>query len=101
MKVLKEFLTRFHNAGLKASLSKCSFGLRSCEYLGFILNETGFSVSPERIEALLNAPIPTNSTKLKGFLGSLVMIRRFSSEFAELLAPLNACSKPDKFDWGG
>ena len=64
------------------------------------MNDNEISVAPERIQSLLNALSTVQATELKVFLGSLVMIRCCFSEWAELLAPLNECSYPDKVEKG-
>ena len=48
---------RKHNLFLKAS--KCAFGFKEREFVGKVVSEAGLKVSQQRIQAVLNFPLPT------------------------------------------
>ena len=48
---------RKHNLFLKAS--KCAFGFKEREFVGKVVSEAGLKVSQQKIQAVLNFPLPT------------------------------------------
>ena len=65
--VFKRF--RKHNLFLKAS--KCSFGFKELEFVGKVVSEAGLKISQQKIQAVLDSPLPTVGKQLKGFLGTV------------------------------
>ena len=54
---------------LKLKAKKCRFGLKRIEYVGRVIDKDGLSMSKEKIETVLNFPLPKVVTALRGFLG--------------------------------
>ena len=73
---LDSVLGRFrkHNLFLKAS--KCSFGFKELELVGKVVSEAGLKVSQQKIQAVLDFPLPTVGKQLKSFLGTVVALYR-------------------------
>ena len=65
--VFKRF--RKHNLFLKAS--KCSFGFKELEFVGKVVSEAGLKISQQKIQAVLDFPLPTVGKQLKSFLFDL------------------------------
>ena len=63
--VLDEALTKLSEAGLKIRKVKCTFAKDSAEFLGYKITFEDISFSEDRIQALLNAPRPTNGSKIR------------------------------------
>ena len=55
---LEELFRRLSSAGLTISTSKCVFGQKSIEYLGYNINSSGISPIPRKIAAIHNFPPP-------------------------------------------
>jgi len=103
MKREEALLERLSNLGFALNLanSKSRFGEREIRYLGFRVSGGGISPLPERVEALHNAPPPTNVTELKSFLGHLTFYDRFCKNRASVAAPLyELLKKQVPFVWG-
>ncbi len=49
-------LSRLHNEGLKAKLSKCAFLKKEGHYLGHVLSSEGVSTDPGKVEAVAHWP---------------------------------------------
>ena len=69
---------------------KCEFLLPSVEYLGHHISEEGISVLPNKVEATVTAPTPTNITQLRSFLGLINYYGKFIPNLSTTLHPLNA-----------
>ena len=75
-------------AGLKLRQDKCSFMSPSVTYLGYKIDAEGLHPLPEKIEAIVEAPSPTNVTQLKSYLGLLSYYSRFLPNLTFTLSPL-------------
>ena len=79
-----------YEAGLKLKLAKCSFAQAKVRLLGHVVDKSGISVDPGKVEVIRNAPIPTTPTQLRGFLGLASCYRRVIYKFADIAAVLHA-----------
>jgi hypothetical protein len=94
-----EILSIMEEQSLYAKESKCEFGMTKVLYLGHIIGAQGVQVHQEKIQAILDCPIPKTLTKLKGFLGICSYYRRFVKGFSQLCAPLIDLTKKGAFKW--
>lgn len=82
------------------SRNKCQFFCKSIEYLGYVLSKQGLSTSPSKIDAIVNAPTPTNETQLKAFLGLVNYYSKFVPSMSTMASPLyNLLRKDTPFIW--
>ncbi|KAI5746646.1 hypothetical protein M8J77_005896 [Diaphorina citri] len=85
---------------LTLTKDKCVFFKPSISYLGHVINEHGLLKSNDKIEAIQDAPSPTNQKELKSFLGLLNYYHKFILQLATKISPLNALlRKYQKFQW--
>ncbi len=68
---------RFRARGVIIKPSKCVLGASSIEYLGFRIDEHGYSLCEGRLEALTNLRMPTTATELRSFIGLVNCFRDF------------------------
>lgn len=92
---LNKVLERLIKSNLKVQLDKCEFLKKECEFLGHIVTQDGIKPNPNKIEKILDWPIPKTTTQIKGFLGILGYYRKFIRDFAKLTKPLTKCLKKD------
>ena len=59
---------------------KCTFGLTVGKLLGFLVSDKGIEVDPSKIKAILEMPPPKCEKEIKGFLGRLQYISRFTAK---------------------
>ena len=86
---LVHVLGRLEQAGLKAKLAKCLFMSEEVPYMGYLVNEKGQCPIPEKTNALLHAPAPTNVSEVKSYLGMLNYYGRFLPDLSTVLEPIH------------
>ena len=97
--LLERVFKRLESVGLRIRLEKCVFLQGAIEYLGYYISGGNIEISSDRIQALIDAPAPTNGSEVRGFLGGLVMLRRFDPRIADKTYFMN--SLINAFNWGG
>lgn len=99
-RILKEVLVRLGKANLRLSLDKCQLCRSELKYLGYVVNEQGIHVDPDKVSAILELSAPTNVKEVRRILGMASWYRRFIRNFAALTEPLtNLLRKSVKFRW--
>ena len=99
---LERVLTKLDEAGLHLKMSKCSFMSVSVEYLGHRIDDQGLHPTQAKVQAVKEAPVPTDVTKLKSFLGLINYYWKFLPDLSSVLAPLNELlQKGGKWNWTG
>ena len=80
--------TRLAEYGVVINPSKCQLGVSSLHFLGHVVDHTGISPLPDKVEAIQALPPPTSLRKLREFLGLINFYRRFVPRCADLMQPL-------------
>lgn len=92
-----EALSKFN---VKVRDDKCVFLRESVEYLGHVVTEKGIEPKRVKMQAIFDAPSPTDDTTLKAYLGLLNFYSRFIPNLSSKLTPLyNLLAKDKKFEW--
>ena len=100
MATLEAVLARLQQHGFRLRKDKCKFLTPAVDYLGHIVNAEGVQATPEKVEAICQAPAPTNVTELHSLLGLVNYYGRFVPNLATILHPLNSLLKTDvKWNW--
>ncbi|XP_064463655.1 uncharacterized protein K02A2.6-like [Ornithodoros turicata] len=86
---LTAVLQRLRQARLKAKRAKCIFGVQELEFLGHIVNAEGVRPSHSKIQAIADAPPPTNKAQLQSFLGMLAFYCKFIKDRATIAESLH------------
>lgn len=89
IKTIVSVLKRLREHNLTAKPSKCRFGFKSIEYLGFILDGNYLHPKLDKIEAILNLPPPCTKKTLRSFLGLISFYRMFIPQAASLTSSLS------------
>ena len=108
---LEAVFEKLAKAGLKLKPSKCEFFKKRIKYLGHIVSEEGVSTDPQKVEAVLNWPVPRTVYDVRAFLGFVGYYRRFIKGFSKAALPLRKLliglesqgkksAKQTPVDWG-
>ncbi|CAA0816690.1 Unknown protein, partial [Striga hermonthica] len=86
--------------GMKLNPAKCSFGVRSGKFLGYLVTKRGIEVNPEKVRAVMKMKSPTNVKEVHILVGRIAGLSRFISKVAEKSGPLfKTLKKSAKFQW--
>ncbi|UYV74293.1 hypothetical protein LAZ67_11002900, partial [Cordylochernes scorpioides] len=97
---LREVLERIRSAKLTLKPSKCEFGRREVEFLGYVISTGGLKPGPRKIKAIEEFPEPKNVHDIRRFLGLANFFRRFVKDFARKAEPLSRLTKKgSQFEW--
>ncbi|BET00273.1 multicellular organismal development [Nesidiocoris tenuis] len=100
LNILEKVFQRLLAAGLVINREKCSFCRPELKYLGYIVDEYGLRVDPDKVTAILNIPRPRTPKEVRQFCGTCSWYRRFVRDFSTRIAPLhNLLKKGQKFNW--
>ncbi|XP_015118528.1 uncharacterized protein LOC107042140 [Diachasma alloeum] len=100
LSMLEEVLRRLKDAQLVINREKSEFCCSQVKYLGFLVNSAGLQIDPEKVEAVLQYPVPQNLKQLRRFLGMASWYRRFIPGFATVAEPLTRLMKKSQaWEW--
>lgn len=100
LKVLEEVARRLRAANLTISAEKSKFCRKEIKYLGYVLNEKGWQADNDKIECIVQFPVPECRKDVQRFIGLCNWYRRFIEDFARIAAPLTELTKvKTKFRW--
>ncbi|XP_075088549.1 uncharacterized protein LOC142170516 [Nicotiana tabacum] len=88
---------RSHTLFIKQS--KCAFGVTQIHYLGHIISGHGVSMDNQKVQGVLDWPLPSSIKGLRGFLGLTGYYRRFIKGYGIIARPLTDLLKKGNFQW--
>ena len=72
---------------LRLNTSKCSFGVGSGKFLGYMVTHKGIEVNPDQIKAINNLQSPRNPKEKQKLAGMAAALNRFISRSADRCRP--------------
>ena len=85
---------------LRLNASKCSFGVGSGKFLGYMVTHRGIEVSPDQIRAINNMQPPWNPKEVQKLTGMIAALNRFISRLADRCRPFFLLlNKWKRFEW--
>ena len=85
---------------LRLNTSKCSFGVGSGKFLGYMVTHRGIEVSPDQIKAINSLQTPRNPKEVQKLTGMVVALNRFISRSADRCRPFYLLMNKWKgFEW--
>ncbi|XP_010419143.1 PREDICTED: uncharacterized protein LOC104704812 [Camelina sativa] len=92
------------NAGATYSMKlnpvKCTFGVTSGEFLGYLVTKRGIEANPKQISAIINLPSPRNTREVQRLTGRIAALNRFISRSTDKCLPFYQLLRGNKrFEW--
>jgi hypothetical protein len=87
---LKRFFLKCRRYSLSLNPKKLLFSMQEGKLLGHIVSAEGVRIDPGRVEALQTLSLPRSKKEVQAFLGKINFLRRFVSNFAELVKHITA-----------
>ena len=72
---------------LRLNASKCSFGVGSSKFLGYMVTHRGIEVNLDQIKAITNMRTPRNPKEVQKLIGMAATLNRFISRSADRCRP--------------
>ena len=80
--------------------SKCSFGVGSGKFLGYMVTNRGIEVNPDQIKAISDLKPPQNAKEVQKLIGMIAALNRFISKSADRCRPFYLLiNKWKGFEW--
>ncbi|XP_013608052.1 PREDICTED: uncharacterized protein LOC106314775 [Brassica oleracea var. oleracea] len=85
---------------MKLNPTKCSFGVSSSNFLGYIVTHRGIKANPEKIRAIHSIPTPKNVKEVQKLTGRMSTLSRFISILSDKShAFFGTLKNPKDFQW--
>jgi hypothetical protein len=79
---LTEKLERLAQYNVKVNRNKSKFFQQRVKYICYIITGRGIEPNPERVRAVVDAPVPVDVTQLKSFLG---LMNNYTENYLSLI----------------
>ena len=80
---------------------KCTFGMSTGKFLGFLVHNRGIDVDPAKATAIATMKPPATIKELKSILGKVSYIKRFILGLASITSAFTRLLKKGQgFEWG-
>ena len=87
---------------LRLNASKCSFGVKSKKFLGYMVTHCGIEVNPNQIKAINNLHPPRNPKNVQKITRMIAALNRFNSRSVDRCRPFfvfQLLNKWKGFEW--
>ncbi|XP_013617422.1 PREDICTED: uncharacterized protein LOC106323924 [Brassica oleracea var. oleracea] len=97
---LRDCFKILNDYGMKLNPAKCTFGVTSGEFLGYIVTQRGIGANPKQISAIFDLLSPKNSREVQRLTGSIAALNRFISRSTDKCLPFYELLRGNKrFVW--
>ena len=98
--ILEQVLKRLQESGIRLCEEKCKFCQEQVEYLGHLIDVAGIHPTKDKVRAIRDAPVPSDITQLRAFVGLINYYGKFIPQAAARMAPLyKLLEKDHKWIW--
>ena len=94
--IVEEVLKRLEENDLFVKPEKCVWKVREVGFLGVIIGEDGVRMEKEKVQGVIEWPVPKSMKDVQKFLGLANYYRRFVKDFAMIAKPLHETTRKDK-----
>jgi len=99
--IVEEVLKRLEENDLFVKPEKCVWKVREVGFLGVIIGEDRVRMEKEKVQGVVEWPVPKSVKDVQKFLGLANYYRRFVKDFAKIAKPLYEITRKEmKWNWG-
>jgi len=99
--IVEEVLRRLEENDLFVKPEKCVWKVREVGFLGVIIGEDRVIMEKEKVQGVIEWPVPKSMKDVQKFLGLANYYRQFVKDFATIAKPLHETTRKDKkWNWG-
>ena len=95
---LQETFNTLRQYNMKLNPNKCSIGVSSGEFLGFMISHRGIEANPDKIQAILDMKPLQNTKEVQFLTGQVVTLNRFVAKATDKCLPFFKVLKK-AFEW--
>ncbi|KAI5333485.1 hypothetical protein L3X38_023616 [Prunus dulcis] len=100
IKNLAEAFSLLQKYNMKLNPSKCTFGVSSGRFLGYLVTQRAIEAHPNQIKAILNMKSPTTTKEIQSLTGRAAAFNRFLSRSTDKCRPFfKALKKGHRDKW--
>ncbi|KAF8112120.1 hypothetical protein N665_0067s0039 [Sinapis alba] len=97
---LRDCFKTLNEYRMKLNPAKCTFGVTSGKFLGYIVTQRGIKANPRQITAILDLPSPKNSCEVQQLTGWIAALNRFIARSTDKCLPFYELLRGNKrFVW--
>ena len=97
---LKRVFQKCRKFGISLNHKKTKFSMKEGNLLGHVISKEGIRIDPSRFEAIHKIDIPRNKKEIQTFLGKVNLLRRFITNFVEVVKHItNILRKDGSIKW--
>jgi hypothetical protein len=85
---LKKVIERAAEVDLRFNKEKCKFNKKEVRYVGHIFGDDGLKPNPDRVQAIIDMPVPQDRKSPQRFLGMVNYLNKFIPNLADISRPL-------------
>ncbi|XP_071933599.1 uncharacterized mitochondrial protein AtMg00860-like [Coffea arabica] len=97
---LSEILNILWESRMRLNPKKCTFGVRSGRFLGFLVSREGIRTNPDKLQAIIGMALSRNIKEVQQLTGRMAALNKFLSRSAVRGLPFFRILKAFKdFQW--
>ncbi|XP_071906258.1 uncharacterized protein [Coffea arabica] len=97
---LREIFEVLRSSRMRLNPKKCTFGVRSGKFLGYMISKERVRANPDKIKAIMDMAPPRNIKEVQRLTGRMVALNRFLSKSAVWGSPFFKALKGGRqFEW--
>ena len=99
--IVEEVLRRLEENDLFVKLEKCVWKVKEVGFLGVIIGEDEVRMEKEKVQGVIEWPVPRSVKDVQKFLGLANYYRQFVKDFSKIAKPLYEMTRQEtKWSWG-
>nr|XP_027123971.1 uncharacterized protein LOC113740625 [Coffea arabica] len=97
---LREIFDVLRSSRMRLNPKKCTFGVRSGKFLGYMISKDGVRANPDKVKAIMDMAPPRSIKEVQRLAGRMAALNRFLSKSAVRGSPFfKALRRGPQFEW--